>query len=268
MAKQNHPIDQLFRDKLGEHEEKPSAWAWEKLDAKLHRKDRKGGFPWFRIAASLLVVGTLAYVVWTNIPAKEEAGPLIGHNDPKDAPMNNEVEESQVVPDSLPQKESLEEGNNTTKEEAEEDIQKDELHKDSSAPHPNVRLNTQKVVEKPAATLTSREPVQPIESEPKVETAPLDTLSQIIAEPEMDLLVAESEVEEEEGQKGEAVAYRVQIISSGISEKPKKEPLAKEIEQTINKLGGLLGKVDQGYADLQDAKNNLLSSLITKEDHP
>ena len=60
------------------------------------------------------------------------------------------------------------------------------------------------------------------------------------------------------------VAYKVTIKSNGLKDKPEKEGLVGEIENKIDKIGGLIVKVDQGFADLQDAKNNLFASITTK----
>ncbi len=50
----NQEFDQLFRDKLQNHEEQPSAKAWAKLRSKLPRKDRK---PFFFVAFGILLCG-------------------------------------------------------------------------------------------------------------------------------------------------------------------------------------------------------------------
>jgi hypothetical protein len=59
------------------------------------------------------------------------------------------------------------------------------------------------------------------------------------------------------------VAYKVRIVSRGYAISPDKENLVDGIE---NKIGGFFNKVDQGFAEIQDAKNNLLVSLTTKKE--
>jgi hypothetical protein len=38
------------------------------------------------------------------------------------------------------------------------------------------------------------------------------------------------------------------------------------LNKKVEQVEGLLGKVDQGFADLQDAKNNLFTALLTKKE--
>jgi hypothetical protein len=59
------------------------------------------------------------------------------------------------------------------------------------------------------------------------------------------------------------VEYTVKIVSRGYSTSPEKENLVDGIE---SKIGGFFTKVDQGFADLQDAKDNLFASLTTKKE--
>jgi hypothetical protein len=61
----------------------------------------------------------------------------------------------------------------------------------------------------------------------------------------------------------EEPAYRVKIYSDGIKED---KSLIKGISKKVDQVGGLIGKVDQGFADLQDAKNNFFTALITKKE--
>jgi hypothetical protein len=57
--------------------------------------------------------------------------------------------------------------------------------------------------------------------------------------------------------------YKVKIISNGYAIQPEKEKLVGTLE---NKIGGFFSKLDEGFGDLQDAKNNLFASLTTKRD--
>lgn len=265
MARQDHPIDDLFRDKLSGHQEKPSTHVWEKLGARLHQANEKKGFPWLRVAASLLVVATLAYVVWSNIQKEDELKPLVTESNTIEEALYGE--EKGPAPlmhqDSVGHKEDRDmEGNSS---QVEEDENEQAPVQEVPAPRPLPSKPTpSKVGEQPNGTLAVREEEKALEPVSELDLVAIDSLGQVDPKPDIEQWVAENLPNEKE----EEVAYRVHIISSGISEKPKKEPLAKEIEQTIYKIGGLLGKVDQGFADLQDAKNNLFATLISKSDDP
>ncbi len=81
---------------------------------------------------------------------------------------------------------------------------------------------------------------------------------------DIDLLVADGGLSVEEV---EEVAYKVTIISNGLSPRQEKENLVEEIENKIGQLGGLLNKVDREFAELQDSKNNLFASLTSKREN-
>ena len=72
---------------------------------------------------------------------------------------------------------------------------------------------------------------------------------------------AQNNIEEEE----EVMTYKITIKSNGISEKPENQGLIAGIENKVDKIGGLLSKVEQGFADLQDAKDNLFVSNNTSK---
>ncbi len=263
MANQQHPIDQLFRDKLSGHKVKPSGKAWQKLETQLQGKGKKRGFPFLSIAASLLVLAVVGYVVWVNMPAQEKLNTPIAEIE--DTENNQKADNGPVdsVLDSAYQEQDREASQNSEKQTEPANSSPGAVQK-KSTPAPKVTSPVKtKIGEQPRERLAVREEEKPVESLPEMDLEPLDTLVHTVELPPMDEWVA-AHVEEE----AEEVAYRVKIVSNGIREKPQKEPLTKEVGQTINKLGELLGKMDQGYADLQDAKNNLFSALITKADNP
>jgi rRNA processing protein Gar1 len=64
----------------------------------------------------------------------------------------------------------------------------------------------------------------------------------------------------------DAPLYRVNIYSDGLKKgsEPDKN-LITEMGKTVGKVEGLLGKVDEGFADLQDKKNSLFATLTSKK---
>lgn len=66
----NQPLDNFFREKLGQaHKPAPPA-AWDRIDAGLHGRQRKG--LWLKAAASVLVVAASTFILW---PAEDTTRP-------------------------------------------------------------------------------------------------------------------------------------------------------------------------------------------------
>jgi hypothetical protein len=98
---------------------------------------------------------------------------------------------------------------------------------------------------------------------------PAERINEVVFEtpeimiPELDVSesIAQNDIEEEE----EVMTYKITIKSNGIKETPEKQGLIAGIENKVDKIGGLLNKVEQGFADLQDAKDNLFVSNNTSK---
>lgn len=238
MAKDNQDIDRLFRDKLAGHSVQPSPQAWGKLESRLSQ-NKKAGVPWMRIAASFFLIGSVAVLMWLSVPTA-----------PKEP---DTVTDQQPVPEIIPGEAPVMHKTPAVEE-----------NKEKAPPlakKPNL-IKPKQAVTEPA--LAAAEPVEnepankvniPIQEVAPIELPPLDT----------DLLVAENSLAEPEEAVYQEVEYKITIISNGISTAPQKGTLVGEIENKIDKIGGLIGKVDQGFADLQDAKNNLFASIATKK---
>jgi hypothetical protein len=78
----NQQPDKLFRDKLAEQQKTVRGEAWNRIEAQLDKKNNKG--LWLKIAASLLLLCVLGYLLWPSTtaihppiaetqPAKKEA---------------------------------------------------------------------------------------------------------------------------------------------------------------------------------------------------
>ena len=80
-----------------------------------------------------------------------------------------------------------------------------------------------------------------------------------------DLQVNKTVAVVEETQLEEEPTYRVKIYSDGLEEDKDKNLIA-GISKKVEKVDRLLGKVDQGFADLQDAKSSLFTALLSKKE--
>lgn len=235
MAEKFKDIDDLFREKLERHSVNPSPMAWEKLQGRLAQKKTPWA-PWIKIAASLVLLLGLTALLWLNVGQTNEEPEAVADKEPTPAVIQEEPAGEATPP--------FEE----TVDEKEPPVQKATVN---NADHIPAKPNL--------AVATSAEPaplreVLPLEEIEEIELPPLDA----------ELWIAETMVAEPDIIPNE-VTYKVTIISNGIKNTPKKETLVGELENKIDKIGGFIDKVDQGFADLQDAKNNLFASIITKK---
>ncbi|WP_186754296.1 hypothetical protein [Echinicola salinicaeni] len=264
MDSQKHPIDELFSQKLKQHQERPSNLSWERLDAQLGHQKKSNKPAWIKVAAVIIGIFALTILLWRiDFTENKENYPMLAEQTPA---LNQEsLTQSAVVPtDSSRQsvekiEKPIDANNDTEKVEDEKD------HKPviKSKPAPT-KENLQKEL------LPDNSLVAAASNRKTIEKAPEIKPERDLGLPELenkkisiDELIADNGTVDK---KEEPVAYTVKIKSSGISEKPQKENLVSEIGEKINTLGGLIGKVDKGYADLQDAKNNLFASLISKKE--
>lgn len=244
MAKDYQDIDRLFRDKLRDHAVQPSPLAWDKLEGRMEKRKKKPLIISIRVAASLLLAGGLAALLWLSVENTKEG---LDHSLAVQGPIKQPPAlQKPVQPDPVPV-------------DPKEEMEKQEAPK-ATISRPAAKKPTAvplKSVQVPAAD---------VEPDPVgKEDIPILELDGVALPPlDQDLLLAENNVELA-ATPVEEVAYKVTIISNGLREKPQKEGLVGEIENKIDQLGGLIGKVDQGFADLQDAKNNLFASITTRK---
>lgn len=236
MAKTENNLDRYFREKLEKHEEKPSALAWERLDQELGRK-KSTYVPFLRIAATLLLVMGLAFVFWQLDDTSEQAGEQLAEVEEVSKP-----EETVEMNGNL----ALEEENLEPQEKA------NTIQMAKTAPSVE-KLPARKVQEEPASSILLAE-----ERPKRGEEKPIELPEIPLAELRLDHAITSAQNLSMEAE--EEVSYRVIIKSSGIKDEPKKPNLIEGIENNVNKLGTFLSKVEQGFADLQDAKNNLFAS--------
>ena len=242
MAKEND-IDRLFREKLTDHTAHPSSSAWNKLEGQLSQK-KKSAVLWMKIAAATVFMGGLTALIWFSVENTRQELDMLADQEPVREYM---APENQALPGTAPVEV--------------EDAVEEESRSKTVAARP--------VVKKTAPTAVTPAPVTKQTNEPEPiskESVPVLELESIELPPlDQDLLMAENNLIDLEPTPDQEVAYKITIISNGLREKPEKESLVGEIENKIDKLGGLIGKMDQGFADLQDAKNNLFASITTRK---
>jgi cytoskeletal protein RodZ len=246
MANTDKNFDQYFKERLAKHEEKPSQLAWEKLERQLPKKEKGIWIPLMGIAATLLLFLAVGYVVWqfsqesdTSLPLTAEITTQKGESlsdipDETEAESLKSLEESTVIPE-----EQIKEQTKPTQT-------------------PGKKVTVPKSIPKETPKELLAEVSQPVE---RTNEVVFETPEIIIPELDVTEAIAQNDIEEEE----EVMTYKITIKSNGIKETPEKQGLIAGIENKVDKIGGLLNKVEQGFADLQDAKDNLFVSNNTSK---
>lgn len=255
MANQSKKLDKLFEEKLSQHNVQPSKLAWERLEAQLPKKQEKKPTIIWWAAAAVIAVGILSYSLFqtsdqTSQPEFVAQGPVEkGHSI---LPENQSLAKAEVSETTEEPKAKSEEKIITpAKEPMESNVQK-------TAPSQMIAMK-----EEPVQTVISErvaEEVTPIElptiaiDRPLISEAKIDSPTK--AQP-IQALEEKSTVEEP--------TYKVTIISDGIKDEKDKKLIA-GIGKRVNQVEGLLGSLDEGFGELQEAKNNLFASLISKKE--
>lgn len=253
MAKTPKNLDEFFKEKLDQHSVKPSALAWERLENQLPQKPESNKGIWWAIAASISLLLMAGFLFWPNpenisqenLMAEEVQQEVIQDNQP-------EVEEPSIT-ESSPSKTQADE----TQEPAAQPVQKPKTQKKSK---PTSTPSSQSIPQNLIAQTETKQ-VEEIKSverpdlkaeTPEVSLPPIETssLNQTIAE----------------AQTSEEPLYRVNIYSDGIKKEEANKNLITELGKTVSTVEGFIGKVDNGFADLQDAKNNIFATLTTKKE--
>jgi hypothetical protein len=64
----NQQPDNFFRERLADHHKQPPASAWDKIEKSLKKNEPK--FVWWKVAASLLLLISVAYILWLQSSGK------------------------------------------------------------------------------------------------------------------------------------------------------------------------------------------------------
>ncbi len=238
---QGKKLDQLFRQRLEHLEQSPQPQAWERLSQRL--ESQKVPFWWLpaKYAAGFFAVVGLGILLYLTT-VKEDLEQLTAENVEVSKDTEN-IPNQRVLPDETPS--------------AKEILEQDSPASRQASP-PKVKV--------PSAETTAGTPQEEAEVPTSKKEIPLLDIPKIdLLEIELPSLVAEELPIEDQVQERE-VEYKVRIVSRGYAFSPDKGDIVDGIEQQVGKIGNFLTKVDQGFSDLQDAKNDFFALVVTKKE--
>jgi hypothetical protein len=251
MAKSDETLDRVFREKLENHQETPSLAAWDTLASQLDAKQApKKASSWWAIAAAITLAIGAAFLFWST-----------GQESEIQAPLADAQETNPEVGTTIPMTLSPSVGAEI------------EVPSTSSVSTPNERAQTaiksqqQNQVDLIAEVITQTEAVPasiPVFTAEAVPNAAEPVHSPAPALPETNAVFTPST---NEALAEEVGTYRIRIYSDGLQKAaPKEKNLVTELGKAVGQVEGLLGKLDEGYEEIQEKKERLFSSLTSRRE--
>ncbi len=242
-------LDALFREKLSNHEIQPSPNSWFKLAPQLDEEKKSRRLIWGNYAAGFLILLGMGI----GIQYRDRILPDLGKE------MVTEIPSAQVpVPSPLGQVEKVtvpEVFGTPYTAPTDKPTQKEFS---PSTPTPTDRPGNQ-VASLPIYPLERKEiPLPPLDQREEVSTDGI-AFEQVLISIDMKKDLPEVNAPEN------GIAYTVKIVSRGYAIAPDKGQLVEDLENKLEKIGGFLTKVDKGFGDLQDAKNELLFQVMARK---
>ena len=251
MAKSDEELDRVFREKLENHQETPSQAAWDTLASQLDTKQApKKGNAWLAIAAAISLVLGAAFLFWSTkqqpeiqapLAEVQEINPKVGTTIPVTPSSTVEAEKelssvSRVVSNSKP---------------VQTGIKTQQLN--PAVLVAEVITQTEAV---PASIPVFTAEALPNAAEPVQSPAPALAETNAVFTPSTN-----------EAQAEEVGTYRIRIYSDGLQKAaPKEKNLVTELGKAVGQVEGLLGKLDEGYEEIQEKKERLFSSITSKRE--
>ena len=253
MAKSDEVLDQVFREKLENHEASPSTAAWDKLEAQLDAAKQPKKNSWWAIAAAMPLLLGLGYLIWSQAPQPEQENSVAASEEVLEIPpvLESTPEAKTAVSEEAHYQNSLAE---TVTPSSSNPILK------SSLPQENPKeVNLGNVV---AETVTFPSPQAAVAMEVNSVTESNTFLITESTQTTPSPSTSQSTLADVEDLDG----YRIRIFSDGLKkeEAPNKN-LITELGKTVGQVEGLLDKLDEGLVDIQDKKDRLFSTLTSRK---
>ncbi len=252
MAKSDDALDRVFREKLENHQENPSLGAWDNLANQLDTKQApQKRNAWWAIAASITLALGAAFLFWSIGEEPEKQVTLTeAHEINKDVVINPPV-------------------NPSTSSEAEKDIPSNSTVSTSvERAQIGIKTQHQNSAASEAEVITQNEAVPATVSVYTAEVVPQTT--EQVPSPAIPLVAAPNSINTpstNEVLAEEGGYYRIRIYSDGLQKgTPQEKNLVSELGKTVGQVEGLLGKLDEGYVEIQEKKGRLFSSLTSRRE--
>lgn len=184
--KHMNSVDKLFKNKLADEQLPPSPQAWEKLEARLSKKNKT--IVWLRVAAAVALVCLLSLALvnlrTTEAPVLTETQPAVKHTEPKVAvqaeqPLLAEsIAENQKPAETKPQSKSVSRIKKAVVETPAVEMQEAVEKPETTAANTEVLLAEAKEAEEETAALVAQKPIVIVYTLPSIqpkETATLPT---------------------------------------------------------------------------------------------
>jgi hypothetical protein len=251
MAKSDEVLDRVFREKLENHQETPSPAAWDTLASQLDTKQApKKASSWWAIAAAITLALGAAFLFWFTEQESEINAPLA------DA-QETTTEVGTTIPVTASPSVKAEKGESSTIsvstpiERGQTGIKTQQQNLATSV----AEVNTQNEAV-PASIPVFTAEVVPDAPEPVRSPATILAENKSISTPSTNEALAE-----------EVGTYRIRIYSDGLQKAaPKEKNLVTELGKAVGQVEGLLGKLDEGYEEIQEKKERLFSSLTSRRE--
>lgn len=252
MAKSDEVLDRVFREKLENHQETPSLAAWDTLANQLDTKQApKKASSWWAIAAAITLALGAAFLFWST-----------GQESEINAPLAEMQEINPQVVTTIPVTPS-----STVEAEKEAPSTSDAI---TTSKPVQTGIKTQQSIPSTlvAEVITQTEAVPASIPEFTAEVVPSNTPQPVHspapALPETNAVFTPST---NEALAEEVGTYRIRIYSDGLQKAaPKEKNLVTELGKAVGQVEGLLGKLDEGYEEIQEKKERLFSSLTSRRE--
>ena len=251
MAKSDETLDRVFREKLENHQETPSLAAWDTLASQLDAKQApKKASSWWAIAAAITLALGAAFLFWSTGQEPEVQAPLAEAQEinaevvtttPVAPPSTVEAEIE--VPSTSSVSTSIELGQTgiKTQQQNQVDLIAEVITQTEAAPA-SIPVFTAEAIASAAEPVHSPAPALPENN--------------AVFTPSTNEALAE-----------EGGSYRIRIYSDGLQKAaPKEKNLVTELGKAVGQVEGLLGKLDEGYEEIQEKKERLFSSLTSRRE--
>ncbi|MDN3686581.1 hypothetical protein [Cyclobacterium jeungdonense] len=248
MGDKKKNVDTVFRNALVRHQKRPDEMVWERISDQLDKEKKPVYLLWNRWAAGILLLVGIAGVFYIMDTFKESQPQTAAIQEPLPEKPASQSDQLAQLPHPSEKPEAQP---NNQKEVA---LEKETKGKQETIP--NRQAHQQSPVVSSPAENKAREISDAVAisatREPK-----------IIEQLQINLTTEESILPPETRTEQPAENYTVRVVSRGYALQPEKDKLVEELE---TKIGVFFTRVDEGFGELQDAKNTIFASLTTKKD--